>query len=274
METGRGAGSKATDRDPADDAAGLNDISGDAPGDWAYRRSDRSKRNGPLRRRFRTLRRRATAPLVPALVPPILRAAGSTWRLGFTNVERRKEVLESSEGCIALLWHGRMAVAAPVFRGVDAAILVSRSGDGDMANVLLSRLGYETLRGSTGKVGAAVLQELRGTLAAGRAIAITPDGPRGPRHHVNRGAAFLARATGRPILPIGFAASRGTRLNSWDRFLIPSPFARVHVHFGAPVFVEPSATDEALMNVSADLGRALIECETSAHGVLGVEVDW
>lgn len=188
--------------------------------------------------------------------------------------QRRGDVLESPTGCIAVLWHGRMAAAAPLFTGVDAVILVSRSGDGEMANVLLSRLGYETLRGSTGKVGGRVLKTMRETLDGGRAIAITPDGPRGPRHHVNRGAAFLARATGRPILPIGFAARRALRLNSWDRFMIPAPFTKLHVVYGDPVYVPDDATDEDLAFVSESVGASLIAAETAAHGALGLGVDW
>jgi len=167
-----------------------------------------------------------------------------------------------------------MAAAAPLFTGVDAVILVSRSGDGDMANVLLSRLGYDTLRGSTGKVGGAALKKMRQTLSGGRAIAITPDGPRGPRHHVNRGAAFLARATGRPILPIGFAARRALRLHSWDRFMIPAPFTRVHVVYGEPIFVPAEASDDELKAVSEAAGAALLEAEAAAFSALGKEVDW
>lgn len=188
--------------------------------------------------------------------------------------QRRSDVLESPNGCITVLWHGRMAAAAPLFTGVDAVILVSRSGDGNMANTLLSRLGYDTLRGSTGKVGGGVLKAMRETLDGGRAIAITPDGPRGPRHRVNRGAAFLARATGRPILPIGFAARRALRLHSWDRFMIPAPFTRVQVVYGEPVYVPPDASDEDLALVSDAVGASLIDAETAAYGALGLEVDW
>ncbi len=247
---------------------------GESTPEWQYRRSDRSHRNGPLRRRYRDFRRRVTAPLIPALVPPILRTIGRTWRVRSTAGERRKDVLESPQGCIAVLWHGRMAAAAPLFTGVDAVILVSRSGDGDMANVLLSRLGYETLRGSTGKVGGTVLKTMRATLDGGRAIAITPDGPRGPRHHVNRGAAFLARATGRPILPIGFAARRALRLHSWDRFMVPAPFTRVQVVYGEPVHVPSGATDEELTAVSETVRTRLMDAEIAAYGSLGKEVDW
>lgn len=241
---------------------------------WRYRRSDRSRRNGPLRRRFRDLRRRLTAPLVPLLAPPLLRLLARTWRVTTTHGERRAHVLEAPEGCVAVLWHGRMAAAAPVFSGTDAAILVSRSGDGELSRMLLERLGYETLRGSTGKVDARALARMRDTLRAGRAIAITPDGPRGPRHRVNRGAAFLARATGAPILPIGFAARRALRLRSWDRFLVPLPFARLHVVFGEPLRVAPGEDHGALDAAGALLGERLIDAERIAHRALGAEVDW
>lgn len=241
---------------------------------WRYERGDRSRRNGPLRRRFRALRRKVTAPFVPVLAPRALRLVARTWRVSFTNRERREDVLGSPDGCIAVLWHGRMAVAAPVFRRTDAVILVSRSGDGELADTLLARLGYETRRGSTGKFGADALRDLRDTLERGRAIAITPDGPRGPRHRVNRGPAFLARATGRPILPIGFAASQGARLNSWDRFLLPGPFARVHITFAEPLHVPPGASDEELPRFCGILAERLLAAERQCATSLGVEVDW
>ena len=122
---------------------GEGDPSGDRPsGDpagsgWQYKRSDRSRRNGPLRRRFRDLRRRALSPLVPLLVPAFLRGLGWTWRVRIANGEWREELLESGDGCVAVLWHGRMAAAAPVFAGVNTVILVSMSGDGELANSTL-----------------------------------------------------------------------------------------------------------------------------------------
>lgn len=255
--------------EPGPDAAGEATVA-EA---WRYSRGDRSRRNGPLRRRFRALRRRLLEPLVPALVPPLLRLLSRTWRVSTTDGERRAEVLESPDGCVAVLWHGRMAAAAPVFSGVDAAILVSASGDGELARLFLERLGYETLRGSTGKVEASALIHLRETLRSGRAIAITPDGPRGPRHRVNRGAAFLARATGTRILPIGFAASRALRLRSWDRFTIPAPFARVHVTFAEPLRVDEEGP-RALVTAGRTIAERLMAAETRAHEALDVEVDW
>ena len=259
---------------------GEGDSSGDRPsGDpagsgWQYKRSDRSRRNGPLRRRFRDLRRRALSPLVPLLVPAFLRSLGWTWRVRIANGERREELLESGDGCVAVLWHGRMAAAAPVFAGVNTVILVSMSGDGELANSTLERLGYRTLRGSSSRYGVRALKAMREMLRGGGAVAITPDGPRGPIHRVTRGAAFLARDSGLPIVPFGFAASTAVRLHSWDRFMIPLPFSRVQVVIGAPIRVDASATDQDLRAVSEGIGEALVSAELEAAKLLGVEADW
>ncbi|MEM9379828.1 MAG: lysophospholipid acyltransferase family protein [Planctomycetota bacterium] len=241
---------------------------------WRYRRGDRARRNGPIRRRFRDLRRRVTAPLVPLLVPAFLRVLARTWRLRIANPERRRDVLEAPDGCISVLWHGRMATAAPVFAGVNTVILVSMSGDGELANQLLQRLGYRTLRGSTSKYGVRALKSMRDMLKGGGAVAITPDGPRGPRHRVNRGAAFLARDSSLPILPFGFAASRAIRLHSWDRFMVPLPFSRVQVVMGEPIRVAPDASDADLVACSETIRESLLAAETEAFAAIGEEVDW
>ncbi|MFT5733235.1 MAG: lysophospholipid acyltransferase (LPLAT)-like uncharacterized protein [Planctomycetota bacterium] len=188
--------------------------------------------------------------------------------------ELRTGVLDSPEGCIPVLWHGRMATAASAFAGTRATVLVSASGDGSLADMLLKRLGYGTLRGSTAKGGARAIREMRGLLASGTPVAITPDGPRGPRHNVNRGAAFLAKATGRPVLPIGFGVSRALRLGSWDRFTIPLPFSRVTVAFGEPLDVPRDSDEAALVAATTEIRSRLIEAETTAFGSLGKEVDW
>ncbi|MEM6671224.1 MAG: lysophospholipid acyltransferase family protein [Planctomycetota bacterium] len=256
-----------------DESEEAPDLSTPAPG-WRYARGDRAKRNSPLLRRYRDLRRRATAPIVPAVAPSMLRGLARTWRIHVENEHLREDVLESADGCIAVLWHGRMATAAPVFAGVNTVILVSMSGDGELADTLLQRLGYRTLRGSTRKIGVSTIRTMRDMLRGGGAVAITPDGPRGPRHRVNRGAAFLARASGLPILPFGFGVSRAARLNSWDRFTVPLPFSRVEVVIGEPIEVASDATDADLDGASDAIREALIAAETHAFSRLGAEVDW
>lgn len=76
-------------------------------------------------------------------------------------------------------------------------------------------------------------------------IAITPDGPRGPRYRVQNGIIELARRTGMPIIPISFNASRKKVFRSWDRFLLPYPFSRGVFIFGKPLLV-PQQMSESL----------------------------
>lgn len=215
-----------------------------------------------------------TAPIVPALAPPLLRLLAKTWRVRMIRPELRTGVLDSPDGCIPVLWHGRMATAASALAGTRATVLVSASGDGALADMLLTRLGYGTLRGSTAKGGARAIREMRGLLSQGVPVAITPDGPRGPRHHVNRGAAFLARATGRPVLPIGFGVARALRLGSWDRFTIPLPFTRVTVAFGEPLEVPRGVDEDGLVRATDEIRARLMGAEVEAFASLETEVDW
>ncbi len=241
---------------------------------WQYERADRAKRNQPWRRRFRHMRRQALRPVVLLLVPLLVRLLALTWRKRALHGERREAFLGSAQSCIGVLWHGRMLTAVPQFRDVDVRVLVSMSGDGQLAVDLLERFGYGTLRGSTNKSGSRALREMLGSLRSSVTVAITPDGPRGPRHAVSRGPAFLARETGLPILPVGFGVDRAWYAKSWDRFTIPKPFARVCVAYGDPISVAPDASDEELTRIGEALRSALQAAEREAFAAVGAPIDW
>jgi lysophospholipid acyltransferase (LPLAT)-like uncharacterized protein len=104
-------------------------------------------------------------------------------------------------------------------------------------------------------------------LRAGRALAITPDGPRGPRQRIKGGALLAAQLAGVPVIPVAAGAERGWWFGSWDRFLVPKPFSRVRLVFGEPMTVEPDATPEALeefgLRVEARLNE--LTAEVDAH---------
>lgn len=244
------------------------------PPRWEYQRADRARRNQPWRRRFRHWRRRAARPFVLLLVPLLVRALALTWRRRALHPERRAESLTGGRSCIGVLWHGRMLAAIPQFRDVDVRVLVSMSGDGQLAVDLLERFGYGTLRGSTNKSGSRALREMLGSLRDSVTVAITPDGPRGPRHSVSRGPAFLARETGLAILPVGFGVDRAWYARSWDRFTIPKPFARVAVAYGESIAVPPDASDEALTEFGERVRAALLAAEREAFEAVGAPVDW
>src|SRR6202043_960838 len=115
---------------------------------------------------------------------------------------------------------------------------------GDLGADLTQRFGFDVVRGSSSRMGASALLELGEILNSGRDILITPDGPRGPAYELGPGIIFLAHKTGAPVVPVNMEYSSCWRVKSWDRFIIPKPFAKVRVILGAPHRVKPTATDE------------------------------
>ena len=112
--------------------------------------------------------------------------------------------------------------------------------------MMVRRFGGTVIRGSSTHTGARALRDYYQALVRDNVSpVITPDGPRGPRFKFKPGALLLAQMSGRPILPMSYAASRAW-LIKWDRFVIPVPFARVALAIGPPCYV-PRVTDAAML---------------------------
>jgi len=175
-----------------------------------------------------------------------------TTRWQVEGAEHLDALLRRGGGFIPCLWHGRLFMSptwAPPGRRTVA--MISNNADGDLIAGVVGWFGVHTVRGSTydkqkhrdkgGRAaydGAAV--ELTGADAV---VAITPDGPRGPRMHAQTGAAMLAIETGVPILPVAFSTRRGVLLKSWDRFLVPFPFGRGALVYGPPLDPPPASLE-------------------------------
>jgi lysophospholipid acyltransferase (LPLAT)-like uncharacterized protein len=146
---------------------------------------------------------------------------------------------------IFAIWHNRLLmlprVFDPSFPTRQSYGLISASRDGDLIAIFIERSGYGTIRGSSSRKGVSALRQLMDTLAANGNVLFTPDGPRGPVYHVSPGVIFLAQKSGAPIVPIHMEYSSCWRLKSWDRFIVPRPFATLRAIFGAPIHLEPAA---------------------------------
>jgi lysophospholipid acyltransferase (LPLAT)-like uncharacterized protein len=156
-------------------------------------------------------------------------------------------------------WLNARLVAARGAR--PACVLASRSRDGELVARWVTRFGLRAERGSSSRGGAAGLRALAAAVRAGEDVAVVPDGPRGPSERAQAGVIVLAQLTGAPVVPCGFAARPARRLGSWDRLLVPLPFARAAAVFGKPTRVAPDADREI---ARADLERALREVTESA----------
>jgi lysophospholipid acyltransferase (LPLAT)-like uncharacterized protein len=144
---------------------------------------------------------------------------------------------------IFAIWHNRLLmlprVFDPSFPARQSYGLISASRDGDLIAQFIERSGYGTIRGSSSRKGVIALRQLVETLAADGNVLVTPDGPRGPVYQVSQGIIFLAQKSGAPIVPIHMEYSSAWRLKSWDRFVVPRPFAKLRAIFGAPIHIAP-----------------------------------
>lgn len=163
-------------------------------------------------------------------------------------------------------WHNRVALSHMMYRGYirhvrqepRLAAVVSASRDGAIISGVLKHFGVESARGSSSKRGTQAFLELLSAAERGCDLAITPDGPRGPRHVVQGSAIALAQLAGRPILPALYTLRWKICLKSWDRFQIPLPFSRAIMRFGELMVIPPGqTTDEERERLRAELQRRL-----------------
>lgn len=190
--------------------------------------------------------------LVHALLAPIAYAVLRLWwascRIVRVNgAEHLEAALARSPSVLPCYWHehemfcGRW-LQLQIRRGLRLGVLVSPSVDGEVPAAIARWLGLTVIRGSSTRTGARAMRDYYDLLVKqGISPVITPDGPTGPRQHFKPGALLLAQLSGRPLLPMAFAASRAWRLG-WDRFVLPWPGARIAISVGAPVYVDPELT--------------------------------
>lgn len=189
----------------------------------------------------------------------LIRLLASTWRMRPVDdapMRAAQAARAAGQRVIFTLWHGELLPLLWHHRNEGIAVVISEHRDGEIIAQIAERLGYTTVRGSSSRGGSRALIGLMRAIEAGRDGAVTPDGPRGPAHVFAPGAAIAAQRTGAPLLPIRASASRAWRLKSWDRFLVPKPFATVRVTYGP------------LTLVDADSPRAAAELTPRLQAVL------
>ncbi len=166
---------------------------------------------------------------------------------------------------IYVIWHNRLALCLEIYHGFirsrsagkGLAAMVSASKDGGFLTRILECYGVQPVRGSSSRRGPQALLELTGWAERGYDLAITPDGPRGPRYVMQPGVLSLAQITGLPIVPVSYSLSWRIQLKSWDGFLVPLPFARWETVFGSPIWVPREASETEREQLRKQLEDAL-----------------
>ena len=164
-----------------------------------------------------------------------IRAYSSTFRLKVENEKPWLDYLRNGGRVILCCWHQQFLSAIYHFKNYapyHPALMISKSNDGDIIARIAEKTGWHTVRGSSSREGSRALKEMIDHINHFGFAGHVLDGPRGPAGVVKAGVISLARASGAVVVPFYTSADRVWFFNSWDRFMLPKPFARVTLRFG------------------------------------------
>ncbi len=213
-------------------------------------------------------------PLAPGLVAglagPVLTLLARSWRIETAGEAGWRALADGGRPYVLLSWHDALLPSLWHHRGRAITIVVSEALDGRYLAAYARRLGYREVWGSSTRGGVKALLGAVKVLQAGGAAAFTPDGPRGPRRVLKDGALLAAQRGGALVVPVHAGASRAWRLRSWDRLLIPRPFARVRIAYGTPFPVDPGEPGLAAARSRAlqELAHVVREVRWDAEAIL------
>ncbi len=245
----------------------------------------KEKTGGGLRNTIYEQQTRSGRRLTPArllsyklLVPMALCLVRLVWRWSrvrrVIGAEHIAAALAGAPSFIPVYWHQHQLFCVKHLleqraAGLRLGFLISPSVDGEIGAMLVRSLGGEVIRGSSSHTGARALRDYYQALARdGVSPAITPDGPRGPPWKFKPGAVLLAQLSGRPMIPLSYAASRAWKIK-WDRFVIPMPLSRIVIAVGEPVYVQKGLSAPGLERLQLDMEQRLRALFDTAHSALG-----
>lgn len=221
---------------------------------------------------WKRIRKRAVQALTLKVGPPLaaayIRLVQATCRVRILEAELYPGLWRRGPFVLAF-WHGRMlAFPQMLWPGQSMDVLISEHRDGELITRTIRHFGIGAVRGSSSHGAKGAVQDMMRRLGEGGNLAITPDGPRGPCEVAAPGAAILASAAGVPVTPVSWVAKPAVHLASWDRFLLPAPFARI-VYAIEPDLTAPPGLDAAeIAELSAELTRRLNRASERAKAAM------
>lgn len=184
-----------------------------------------------------------------------------TLRIEIKNDDAVKELNKNDKNFVLAFWHGTMLIPWFIHRDNNFAGIVSQSKDGQLLVNILEKWNYEIARGSSHKGGKEALQQLIDFANEGYSVAITPDGPTGPRKEMKAGAVITAQRCSVPLVLLAVKYEKKRKLNSWDKFEIPKFFSRVKAVYSDPIYISENAERE-------EINKNIKECEKKLNNLI------
>ena len=196
--------------------------------------------------------------MLPPLIYIFLIFLKTTSRTEHINRESILDKWEKGENFIVCFWHGRLLMMPFANKRGRGKVLISRHRDGEFIAKVINFFKLGTIRGSYRKGSVSSLREILFNLKHGFDIAITPDGPKGPKYKVKRGIIELSKLTGKATLPITYSAGKKITFKSWDSFIVPYPFSKISFLWGDPIYVSKDASAQEIEAKRVKLENELI----------------
>lgn len=194
-------------------------------------------------------------PLLVALTIAYIRLVWLTSRVERMWDAEAEALLRAGRPFIAAFWHSRVLLVPYHWpqTGAWVHVLISSNRDGVLIAKAVRPFGIEAVPGASRRGGKEALHEIVRLLQAGKVVAITPDGPKGPRQRAKFGVAYAAVTAAVPVVPITYAVKHRKILGSWDRLVLPLPFNRILLHAGAPISVRGLSIETAREEIEATM---------------------
>lgn len=214
--------------------------------------------------------------LLPPLAIVIAKLLTRSYRLiKVEGGKKQSEALALSKGrAVYATWHQRALFHVRYFTGRDLTVMVSLSRDGEYGTRLVKWLGHKSVRGSSTRGGSQALKDLTERIKQDARGGMLADGPVGPARVAKIGAVVMARNAEVPLLPVVWGTDRCWVLNSWDRFLIPKPFARIVFCHAEPIWIPRSAEGESLETYRSLLEERLNQATSWCDEHFGSQRPW
>jgi lysophospholipid acyltransferase (LPLAT)-like uncharacterized protein len=217
------------------------------------------------RRRFQAL----LDALVGAVVPLLLRLLVRTWSFRVVRSDILRDYIDTGRPVLVATWHQMILPGVAFFRDRGGYVMISKSRDGELIARVSRRLGFRGVRGSSSRGGSEALLAMIEALRGGGQGTIMVDGPRGPAREPKAGCVVAASKAGVPLVPLGCRVRRAIQARSWDRTLIPLPFARIVLSLGDPIVVPPEAAPAEIERYRLRVREGLLAAEERAERFLG-----
>ena len=182
----------------------------------------------------------------------------------------KSNIFNSNKEYIFCCWHNKLFLGPhllPRNRVINA--LQSSHSDGMVTSLAFKYLGMNVILGSSKKGGMQAFRKMVKCIKSGESVAITPDGPKGPKEKVKEGIIKLAQITETSIIPLVWTTNKFKLINSWDNFVIPYPFSKGVYSFGKPIYVKKQINEYELetarKNLENEIKRLTKEVENKLN---------